>query len=155
MRRALVLAACLGVNGCLLFIHNDARIYPQWEVTSHEAVPLDCARVTAVAVKSGKTGVGVTVTFQGTDPPCTLHLTTALFEAYPRPTDLGPHPGMTYATTLPPPLRLSAGITVDAYLAFPFDNNTAYNDDARMGRLRLTTATSIVEIPFVEGPGNR
>ena len=154
MRRALAVAACLGASGCLLFIHTDGRVYPTWEVTSREAVQLDCARVTAVAVKSGKTGVGITVTFQGTDTPCTLRLETALFDAYARPTD-SPSRAAVFATTLPPAPQLSAGVTVEAYLAFPFDDNAAYNDGARMGRLRLATATSRADIFFQQTAGNR
>jgi len=138
----------------MAFIHTDARVFPQWEAASHEAVPLDCARVTAVAVKTGKTGVGITVTFEGTDPPCTLRLTAASFEAYARP--VGQRASVrASALTLPPPPRLSFGVTVDAYLAFPFDDNAAYNDDALMGRLVLETASARAEIPFEQTPGNR
>lgn len=112
-----------------------ARQYPMWRLDPPAALPvaLGCARGQAWVVKSGKSGVGLTVELMGGAPErCRVVLRGARLELTG---------GLTVRSAAPQPP--AAAWTLGPcelqrfYLPFLFDNNAAWNHGARSGRFLL------------------
>jgi len=124
----LLLPACFPSEG--------TRRYPTWERTTRGTQVLaDCADVDAWASKSGKEGLGVTLELRGrSTTPCVVTITAARLR-------VGVEEYLAKQLPEPPTVRL--GQRVNAYLAFAFDGDRAWNDGAA-GALVITAATTTV-----------
>lgn len=121
------------------------RNYPAWQVISGSPVAYGCAELEAWVAKSGKQGMGVTVSAATRDGrPCRVTVRSATFRvgalAVP-------------AARLPEPVEAAAG-TAPAllYLPFAFDNQTAWNrgDDTGVLELRLSVGDAPETAAVVE-----
>lgn len=144
MRRAIVLLA-IGATACAFSYNN--RVYPKWQAAaSARETPFQCAKATPVVVKTGKTGIGVTVVFDGGETTCALALDDVVLTVE----------GREVSHASPPPMpTLAPGIRVEIYFPLPFDGNTSFNAGERHGMLTLRhgteTTTFALEL-FEKGP---
>ena len=145
MRRLAI--AALAVSGTACSFSYNHRVYPQWQAaTSARETPFQCARATPVVVKTGKTGIGVTVVFDGGDATCALALDDVVLTVE----------GRDVAHARPPPMpTLAPGVRVEMYFPLPFDGNASFNAGERHGTLALRhgaeTTTFALELNE-EGP---
>ncbi|MEZ4220424.1 MAG: hypothetical protein R3B13_05790 [Polyangiaceae bacterium] len=103
------------------------RNYPSWELVHLGERDLGCARFDAYVKKSGKSGVGVVVALKPRRPGCEATVTAAQLEL---PEEKVPASAASELGTSPKDGCL--------YLAFPFDNESAWNDRQNQAQLRLT-----------------
>lgn len=109
------------------------RDYPFWEVQGDTARVLGCAEAAAWVVKSGKTGLGLTVRLHATGGPCRVDLTAA---------ELRLADG-TDVRGVPERRRVDlARCQVEhVYLPFRFDSEAAWNLGVRSGRIELVVGS--------------
>ena len=122
-----------------------ARQYPLWQLEPPAALPvaLACARGRAWVVKSGKSGVGLTVELMGAATgPCRVVLRGARLE-------LTGGRAIRSAAPQPPAAAwtLAPCQVQRFYLPFLFDNNAAWNHGARSGRFLLDLVVGRVPAP--------
>jgi hypothetical protein len=107
------------------------RNYATWRVFSESTRELGCARAEAWVAKSGKQGVGLTIAITVPEG-CTQVITITSAEL-----QVGRE--VVPRAEAPPP-RPGAGGATYHYLAFPFDNNRAWNAGVHDARLELVLA---------------
>jgi hypothetical protein len=110
---------------------RNARNYPAWQVVGPTAVEADCVLVTPFVVKSGKEGIGVVVALRGLGP-CATHLAGARVVVG----------DLSFAGTLGESRLDPNSPMVRTYVAFPFDNNTLWNEGRHEGTLELVLETA-------------
>jgi hypothetical protein len=108
------------------------RNFPAWEIHEGAQQTVGCADLAVWVSKSGKEGVGLTVRATSMES-CPVVIQGARFV-------LEADPAVEIATTDPLPVAMTAAARhpAHAYLAFPFDNEDAWNDGRRRGRFELT-----------------
>jgi hypothetical protein len=109
------------------------RDYPFWELRGETTAVLGCAETAAWVVKSGKTGLGLTVRVHATGGACRVELTGASLRLA----------SGTQVRGVPDQRRLElARCQVEhVYLPFQFDSEAAWNLGVRSGTLELGVAT--------------
>ena len=126
-----VLAACAW--------NPPARQYPAWTVTEPASRSYLCGTATPTVVKTGKTGIGVTFTFDGRDAECSPAIDELLLVIE----------GKRVASAKPPgPLHVAPGGRVAMYFALPFDQNGSYDEGDRHGLLVLRGPEATLEFPI-------
>ncbi len=102
--------------------------FPFWTVTSASPRQVGCALLTAWISKTGKAGLGLSLSVTSPKGPCQVRLERArLFVGGREVADAAP----------PPPTTLGEKEVVRDYLPFFFDNNRAWNEHRRSGELLL------------------
>lgn len=102
------------------------RNFPMWSLHTLGSRRLLCVELDAYVKKSGKTGVGLVLALRPVAASCNVELESASLDIG------GEH---VAASALPSPQRLHAATYL--YLAFPFDNEAAWNAGRNDGALRL------------------
>jgi hypothetical protein len=102
------------------------RAYPLWKITADSSRAADCAALEAWVSKSGKEGVGVTVALSTAAQDCDVTWKSARFHLSQS----------VVAAPLPPAAHLSTAPEYQ-YLAFAFDNETAWNRGDNAATLHL------------------
>lgn len=126
MKRFVTLLA-LGATACAWSYHS--RLYPAWRAApSARETPFQCAKATPVVVKTGKTGIGVTIVFDGGETTCALALDDVVLAVEGREVSRAKPP------TMP---TLAPGIRVEMYFPLPFDANSSFNAGERRATLSL------------------
>ena len=119
------------------------RTYAVW-TPAHplHATLTACADIDAWVSKSGKEGLMVTMFLRGLgEQACTVEVKGARFQT------LGV---MHEAARLPPSVELREGADVYLFVAFPFDDNTAWNEGAREGAVELDLADRKLSFSLVQ-----
>lgn len=117
------------------------RDYPFWEVTGNAAPVLGCAETAAWVVKSGKTGLGLTVRLHATGGDCRVDFTSASI----RLASGGVAPGVPERRHL----ELARCQVEHVYVPFRFDSEAAWNLGIRSGTIELGLATGGVARSWV------
>lgn len=135
--RSTLLGALL-LSGC--FVSEGPRRFPTWERTTHGALAIaECAEADAWAVKSGKEGLGVILELRGrSTEPCVVTIHAARLRV-----GTDEHE----ALRLPDPPTLRLGQRVQAYLAFRFDGDRAWNEQLD-GALMIAGPSTTVTFPL-------
>ena len=109
------------------------REFPFWEVTDNATPVLGCAETAAWVVKSGKTGLGLTVRLHATGGACTIDLGGAALRLADG----------TVVRGVPERRHLDlARCQIEhVYLPFLFDSEAAWNLGVRSGAIDLELAT--------------
>ncbi len=102
------------------------RNFPMWSMHTLGSRTLSCVELDAYVKKSGKTGVGIVLALRPVAPKCSVELEAASL-------DIGGEP--VAVSTLPAAQEVRAATYL--YLAFPFDNEAAWNAGRNDGALRL------------------
>ncbi|CAN5293025.1 hypothetical protein BH09MYX1_BH09MYX1_50240 [soil metagenome] len=144
MRASLLLLALLALLAAGCAWSRPSRIYPAWRATDAAAgTPFQCAKATPVVVKTGKTGVGITMIFDGGDATCVLALTDVVLFVEDRDVAHAKPPRMP---TLAPCVR------VEMYFPFFFDENSSFNAGERTGALVLKNGQTSTAFPLALDP---
>ncbi len=123
----LVALLALEASGCAFALRD--RTYPEWRVdASAKQVPFACALATPIVVKTGKTGIGVSVVFDGGDATCALPLDAVTLRVNGREVS---------RAKLPELPTLAPGVRVVLYFPLPFDAQTSFNAGERSATLTL------------------
>jgi len=109
------------------------RDFPFWEITANATPVLGCAETAAWVVKSGKTGLGLTVRLHATGGACKVDLTAASLRLA----------NGTLVRGVPDKRHLDlARCQIEhVYLPFRFDSEAAWNLGVRSGTIRIDLAT--------------
>ncbi len=115
------------------------RNYPSWQLQHLGERKLACTRFDAYVKKSGKTGVGIVLAFRPERTPCAIAVLAAGL-------DIG---GERVPASALPIVSESDGPQF-VYLAFPFDNEAAWNEERRQGSfyLKLNVGGRLEELAF-------
>lgn len=101
------------------------RNFPTWEIQGDVAVESSCAEAMAWVVKSGKSGIGITVATRALSTAgCTVSIPRAELNLAGRPIT---------ATAGPASIELASCEVGHFYLPFAFDNEAAWNRGVRSG----------------------
>lgn len=109
------------------------RDYPFWELRENQAPVLGCAEAAAWVVKSGKTGLGLTVRFHATGGACRVDLTAASLRLA--------NGGVARGVPDRRHLDLARCQVEHVYVPFQFDSESAWNLGIRSGTIELALAT--------------
>lgn len=140
VRRLALVALAFGASACAFSYRG--RAYPEWQAPgSARGTPFQCGKATPVIVKTGKTGMGVTIVFEGGETTCALALDGVVLRVE----------GREVSHAQPPPMpTLGPGIRVEIYFPLPFDGNASFNAGERHGTLALRhgaeTTTFVLEL---------
>ena len=131
---AAVAAACLATSRPTM-----RRNYPSWQLKHLGERKLACTRFDAYVKKSGKTGVGIVLAFRPERTSCAIAVLAAGL-------DIG---GERVPASALPMVSGSSGPQF-VYLAFPFDNETAWNEERTRGsfHLKLSVGGRIERLAF-------
>ena len=138
-RAALVLfALALAPSGCAFATHD--RTYPEWRAdATAKHVAFGCAFATPIVVKTGKTGIGVTVVFDGGDATCPLALDAVTLAVNGREVSRAKLPALP---------TLGPGVRVVMYFPLAFDAQTSFNAGDRTATLALRSGAEATTFPL-------
>jgi hypothetical protein len=140
--KPLVLAALTAIavalgSGCVLLRPPSASERPRWRLTAPSDYAHDCIVGRAFVRKSGKTGVGMTLELRSRGDCAVTIARAELVLASGRRVPAG-------IRAVPP---LAGRSLVYTWLAFPFDNNAAWNRGDRDGVFELDLAIAGAPAP--------
>jgi hypothetical protein len=132
IRIGLVLAVLAAAGGCILTRGPSPEDRPRWRIVEPTAFAHGCASARAFVRKSGKTGVGMSIELRS-HGDCAIAITRA---------ELVLSDGQRVAAGFQPVPPLVGRSLIHHWLAFPFDNNAAWNRHVVDGvfELELTVA---------------
>lgn len=113
------------------------REYPSWQLTANSAPVLGCAEAAAWVVKSGKTGLGLTLRLHATGGRCKIDVAAASLRLADG----------TVVRGVPQKRQLDlARCQIEhVYIPFRFDSEAAWNLGVRSGEIALELATGGVQ----------
>lgn len=112
------------------------RDYPFWQLGGETAPVLGCAETAAWVVKSGKTGLGLTVRLHATGGACQVDLASATVRLA--------NGGVAGGAPERRHIALARCQVEHVYVPFQFDSEAAWNLGVRSGTIELVLATGLI-----------